>query len=82
MNVKNGSLILTVINNAGVTKEPTKAPVIDDSKAKNLTIKYTGNLKIKQVKELYYGGTEQVTNNTIKVNVGAGDVKVYEFVFD
>ena len=82
VNVKNGSLILTVINNAGVTKEPTKAPVIDDSKAKNLTIKYTGNLKIKQVKELYYGGTEQVTNNTIKVNVGAGDVKVYEFVFD
>ncbi|MBQ8683455.1 MAG: hypothetical protein IJ518_02925 [Clostridia bacterium] len=82
VNVKNGSLILTLINNAGVTKDPNQDPVIDKSKAKNLTIKYTGNLKIKQVKELYYGTKVSLSGNSVNITVAPGDVQVLEFVFD
>ncbi|MBQ8684402.1 MAG: leucine-rich repeat domain-containing protein, partial [Clostridia bacterium] len=82
VNVKDGSLIVTVINNAGVTKERLSAPVVDYSKTKTLTINYTGALAIKQVKELYYGEAVSLSGNTVTTTIGPGDYRVFEFVFD
>ena len=82
VNVKDGSLIVTVINNDGVTKEATKPPVVDATKAVTLDITYTGDLKIKRVKELYYGEAVNLSGNTVKTTVPAGDYRVFEYVFD
>ncbi len=82
VNVKDGSLIVTLINNNGVTKKPSVAPVIDNSKAVDLTVTYTGNLPIKQVKDLSTGKTQSFSGKSVNVNVGAGGYKVLEFVFD
>ncbi len=81
INVKNGSLILTVINNDGHrNRREDGGPVIDESKTKELTISYTGNLKVKRVSEWWYG--EKLTsNNEIKVTLTPGDAKVIEFYF-
>ena len=81
VNVKNGSLIVTVINNTGVTKAPSQQEVIDKSKTINLKVKYTGNLKIQKVNELYYGKSEKVSGNAVDVTLGPGEYKVLEFVF-
>ena len=82
VNVKDGSLILTLINNEGVTKVYNEAPVTDESKAKTLTVTYTGDAAIKQVKELYYGEAVNMSGNTLTVTVGPGDCKVLEFMLD
>ncbi len=81
VNVKNGSLIVTVINNTGVTKEPNKKEVVDSSKSINLTVKYTGKLAVQKVNELYYSKTEKVSGNAVNVTLGPGEYKVLEFVF-
>lgn len=81
VNVKNGSLIVTVINNTGVTKEPTQKEVIDKSKAISLKVKYTGGLALQKVNELYYGKSEKVSGNAVDVTLGPGEYKVLEFVF-
>ncbi|MBQ8684166.1 MAG: hypothetical protein IJ518_06605 [Clostridia bacterium] len=82
VNVKDGSLFVTLINNEGVTKVYNQAPVTDKSKAKTMTVTYTGNLKIKQVKELFYGSKVSLSGKAATVTVGPGDVQVLEFVFD
>ncbi|MBQ8684165.1 MAG: hypothetical protein IJ518_06600 [Clostridia bacterium] len=82
VNVKDGSLILTLINNEGVTKVCSEPPVIDESKAKTITVTYTGDEPVAQVKELYYGEPVDVDGNAVTVTVGPGDVQVLEFVFD
>ncbi|MBQ8684167.1 MAG: hypothetical protein IJ518_06610 [Clostridia bacterium] len=82
VNVKDGSLILTLINNEGVTKVYNEDPVTDESKAKTLTVTYTGDATIKQVKELYYGEAVNLSGNTVKTTVPAGDYRVFEFVFE
>ena len=79
VNVKDGSLILTLINNEGVTKVYNEAPVTDPDKAKTVTVTYTGPGQVMQVRELYYGSDVPAADNAVTVTVGAGDVQVLEF---
>ena len=82
VNVKDGSLIVTVINNDGAEKVWNQHPTFDASKAMDLTVTYTGDLKIKQVKELFYGEKVTRSGNGVKTYIGPGDYRVFEFVFD
>ena len=82
INVTEDSLIVTVINNDGVEKPHYEFPVIDESKAKDITITYTGGLPIKSVKELFYGKAVQRSGNAVKAHLEAGGYRVFEFVFD
>ncbi|MBQ8684506.1 MAG: hypothetical protein IJ518_08355 [Clostridia bacterium] len=82
VNVKDGSLIVTVINNDGVEKKWNEQPTFDQSKAMNLDITYTGKLKIKQVKELFYGEKVTQSGNKVSTCLWPGDYRVFEFVFD
>ena len=82
VNVKDGSLIVTVINNDGAEKVWDQQPTFDASKAMDLTVTYTGDLKIKQVKELFYGEKVTRSGNGVKTYIGPGDYRVFEFVFD
>ncbi len=81
VNVKNGSLIVTVINNKGVTKSARSEVRVDNSQTVNLKVKYTGNLAIQKVNELYAGKTQKVSGNAVDVTLGPGEYKVLEFVF-
>ena len=81
VNVKNGSLIVTMINNKGVAKDARSEVKIDNSQTINLKLKYTGDLAIQKVNELYYGKSEKVSGNAVDVTLGPGEYKVFEFVF-
>ncbi len=81
VNVKNGSFIVTVINNNGHKYAKNFGGVkIDESKIVNLTINYTGDLRVKRVSELWYGETLP-NSNEINITVAPGDAKVIEFYF-
>lgn len=84
VNVKEGSLLVTVINNDGVSKAGTVPPpkeTVDSSKAVKFSLTYTGDLKLKSVSELFQGEKVSHSNNTVSVQLDPGEVKVYEFVF-
>lgn len=82
VNVKDGSLFVTLINNDGVTKTSQKKAVVDASKAKTLTVTYTGPLTPKAVKDIYNGKALALSGKQTTVQVGPGEVAVLEFVFD
>lgn len=82
VSVKNGSLFLTLINNNGVVKEPTKPVVIDKSQSSRVTATYTGSLKILSVTDIKNVRKIPMSGNQVSVNVGAGEVAVLEFRFD
>ncbi len=82
VNVKDGSMIVTVINNDGVEKMHYQMPTFDDSKVKDITITYTGKTPLKSVKELFYHETVKQNGNTVSAHLEAGGYRVFEFVFD
>ena len=82
VNVKDGTFYVTIINNDGVKKGYTTPVQIDNSKAKNVTVTFTGSQAVKSVKELYYGKNIKVSGKQATVNLGAGDYAVLAFQFD
>lgn len=82
VNVKDGSLLVTLINNDGVTKTSAAQPVVDSGKAKTVTVSYTGPLTPKSVRDIYNGKTLSLSGKGTTVTVGPGEVAVLEFVFD
>ncbi len=81
LNIKNGSIILAVFNNKGVTKSrrEAKPETIDASQTQEITIEYTGPYDVLQVRNLM---TDEVleTNKVQNVTIGPGDLIVLEFV--
>jgi hypothetical protein len=83
LNVKNGSLFVTLINNDGVTKDVDKTPpVIDESKKRDVTVTYTGNLAIKSVEDIYNGEAVSLDGSAASIIIPAGGMAVLEFRFD
>lgn len=82
VNVKDGSLFVTLINNEGVTKTSSAKPIVDASKAKTVTVTYTGPLTPKAVKDVYNGKTLTLSGKKTTVKVGPGESAILEFVFD
>lgn len=85
VNVKNGSLIVTVINNKGHQYgksfgEANGGYKIDMSQTIDLKINYTGNLKVKRVTELW-SGEALPTGSEVNVTLTPGDASVIEFYF-
>ena len=80
VNVKNGSFIVTLINNDGVTKEPTELPVIDESKRRTVTVTYTGDIPIQSCNDIYYDKEITVNGKSVTLTVEAGDASVLKFV--
>ncbi len=81
INIKDGTMYVTLINNEGFTKVPGKNPVMDMSKTKNVTVTYTGDLAIKEIKEIYTNAAVKQSGNAASVTVKPGDVAVLEFTF-
>ncbi len=86
VNVKDGTMYVTLINNDGISKAPSPKEVakIDPNKKKGLsvTVNYTGGLTPKSIKEVYKGAKITATEKGATVTVKPGEVRVLEFQFD
>lgn len=82
LNIKNGSIILTLINNKGVYKDFTTEEYIDNSAVTDVTVTYTGIQEIKAVNELWNEESVTLNNKSIATTLEPGGIKVFEFVFD
>lgn len=80
INVKNDSIILTVINNEGVKKESRGLAIIDESKRQTVDIVFKGKSTVKWVKNL-------LNNEMLKTDfkqsllIEPGDLAIIEFGF-
>ena len=81
VNVKEKSLLVTVINNNGVEKNCYAEPDVDASQAKDIIVTYTGGCKVTSVKEWYAGQAVRLVNNGTQVHLDPGEGAVLEFCF-
>lgn len=79
MNVKNGSLVLTLINNKGVTKPTEGQEIIDQTKIQDIKIRYTGKNSVLEVRDWFTGETLKKSGEQT-VTLAPGDMAVIEFV--
>ncbi len=82
VNVKDGAMLVTLINNEGYSKTIEGDPVVDDSKALEVTVTYTGADKVKSITEVYEKAPVTVRDNAVTVKVEPGCCKVLEFCLD
>jgi len=52
VNLRTHGVVVTLINNDGVTKEPRKKPVIDRTKDRVISVRYTGDRRVKSANDL------------------------------
>lgn len=80
--MKDNKLYVTLINNAGVTKEGEKAAVVEESMTSTVTVQYTGTYNVTSVADVYnnYDVTQSASEAT--VTVPAGSIAVLEFNLD
>jgi len=78
VNIKNGSMILTVINNQGITKPADGDPVVDLLKTQTIDITYRGAGTVRWVKDLRTGQMLTTSANQT-VTIAPGDLAIYEF---
>jgi hypothetical protein len=76
VNVADGGFILTLINNEGVTKEWYTPPVVDESKAVELSVRYVGACPIRSVTEIYEGRTLRRTDDGFRIVLPPGGIAV------
>ena len=79
MNVKDGSLVLTLINNNGVTKEVVGPDILDQRAIQDVKVKYTGKNKVLEVRD-WMTGEKLKTSGEQMVTIAPGDIAVIEFV--
>ncbi|MBQ8684537.1 MAG: hypothetical protein IJ518_08520 [Clostridia bacterium] len=79
VNVKDGSLVLTLINNDGSVKYPTTAVQTDPTKAKEVTVRYTGDGEVLAVRDWMLGEPLEPSAEQVIV-IGPGDLAILEFV--
>ena len=79
INVKDGSLVLTLINNKGVSKAPSQPVVIDEAGRQEVTVTYTGPYEVLEVRDWITGGKLPAqAAQTVVLN--PGELAVLEFV--
>lgn len=79
VNVKEGSLVLTLINNDGSVKYPTTPVETDPAQTKEITVRYTGDGDVKEVRDWITGESLEASKEQVFV-IGPGDLTVVEFV--
>ncbi len=81
VNVKDGTLLVTLINNDGYTKTPDGVPKMDKTKTKEVTVTYTGDLTPKSIKEIYQETKMVTSGKSATVTLKPGEAMVLEFIF-
>lgn len=80
VNVKENSVILTLINNNGVKKEQLTAAKIS-GKSLKLNVTFTGVQTVTQINELYGNSEISTDNGVTTLKIGAGETVILEYVF-
>lgn len=80
INVRDGALLLTLINNDGVTKRAQSATQIDETKAVELEIVYTGGHELRGVSDIYNGTPLTLYGNKVSITIPSGSAAVLEFL--
>lgn len=78
VSVKDGTMYLYVFNNDGVYKTPAEDVVIDQFKAIDLTIDYTGDHCIISAEDVYNNHDVTCDGNTISIHLEAGGMAILE----
>lgn len=81
VNIKENSIILTLINNAGYYYDRLSGEYIDYSKTLSVDISYMRKGEVTEIKELWSGKTLSKSRRSINVNLAPGEVKILEFSF-
>ena len=82
VNVKPGSLYVTLINNNGVTKAPKAKPVVDASKVVTVTVSYQGKSVVGSVRNVLHQQTLATQDGAgISLTIPPGQVEIIEFSF-
>lgn len=76
--VKDGALYLCVFNNDGVYKGINQPTVVDETKAVELEITYTGDYPVINAEDIYDGHDLSLSDKTISINLEAGGMAVIE----
>jgi hypothetical protein len=80
VNVKAGSVYVTLINNDGVTKEPRSKPVIDASQSRAVSVSYRGKSRVNSVTDIKNHQTLALKHGTdVALSIPAGQVAILEF---
>lgn len=79
VNVKDGTFYVTIINNEGLTKNAWGRPETNSSKAKTLTVTYTGKASIGKIKEIWRDRAITVKANSATLTLNPGEAAVLEF---
>ncbi len=80
VNVRPDSLLVTLINNRGVTKAPRSKPVVDTSKAVDVSVHYTAAGQIGRVHDIKRNQPCAVSNSSeVAIRLAAGELAILEF---
>lgn len=82
VNIKDGSMYVTLINSDGVTKTSHEKPVVDSSETKTVKVSYTGRLSVRSVSDIYNNKPVSLSGNSATVTIKPGKIAVLEFTFD
>ncbi len=81
VNIKENSIILTLMNNEGYYYSRSSGEYIDSSKVLSLDIAFKGKGGVTKIKELWSGKTVSLNSRRIEVSLLPGEVKMLEFYF-
>ncbi len=79
VNIKDSTIYITLINNEGFVHKPGEPVLIDAAKTKNVTVTYTGDMRVIAASEIYRNDSVTVNENAATVTVEPGEVKVLQF---
>lgn len=78
VNTINGGALVTLINNAGVTKAPRSRPVTDPAQRKTVTVTWTAGGGVKSVRDIKNGRAHVPVDNAVTLDVPPGGVAILE----
>lgn len=78
LNVCEDKLLLTLINNSGVTKPRDQEEAVDPGELRYLRVTYTGGEEISSLKNLRTGEVYPAENNTVEFYMQSGEIAILE----
>lgn len=82
VNVKDGYIYLTLINNDGVTKTPHRDARVNPLMKKDLTVVYTGQSSVSGIRDIYNGIAVKTKGNIATLELEPGGIAVLEYSFE
>ena len=81
INIKNGSMLVTVMNNKGVYKPAEREGWVDESATTDVKVTYKGDMQIKSVREIYEQEAVSLQDKSVTTTLTPGAIRIIEFYF-